>query len=233
MLPVRRSIVLCVLLGAIIFGWLWWRNVSSRRREGETTGPTISKQPVLFTNRTFDPAAPPPEMPPLSPGEYAECDSNFLSSAKVGGETRQTDATHGTVTITRINMTLLLNITIWVPTGVTQRVIDHEDGHRQISEYYYQTADKVAERVAATYMGKQVEVTGADLNAESIMALQQMGAEITAEYDRELNPEPTQLLYDSITDHSRNEVVVQDAVDHALKNAPIESDPPASPEQPK
>jgi UDP-N-acetylmuramate-alanine ligase len=82
-------------------------------------------------------------------------------------------------------------------------------------------------------MGKQVEVTGADLNAESIMALQQMGAEITAEYDRELNPEPTQLLYDSITDHSRNEVVVQDAVDHALKNASIESAPPASPDAPK
>jgi hypothetical protein len=60
-----------------------------------------------------------------------------------------------------------------------------------------------------------------------------MGAEITAEYDRELNPEPTQLLYDSITDHSRNEVAVQDAVDHALKNASIESAPPESPYQPK
>ena len=114
MLPLRRSIALCVLLGALIFGWLWWRNVSSRQLQSETTGPTINKQPVLFTNRTFDPAAPPPEMPPLNPGEYAECDSNFLSSAKVGGETRQTDATHGTVTITRIKVTLQLNIAIWV-----------------------------------------------------------------------------------------------------------------------
>ena len=60
-----------------------------------------------------------------------------------------------------------------------------------------------------------------------------MAAEITEEYDRELNTEPTQLLYDIITDHSRNEVAVQDAVDHALKNVSIESGPPASPEQPK
>jgi hypothetical protein len=112
-------------------------------------------------------------------------------------------------------------------------VIEHEEGHRQIAEYYYQTADKVAERVASTYTGKQIDVTGADLNAESMKALKQMAAEISDEYDRELNTEPTQLLYDSITDHSRNEVAVQDAVDHALKNVSIESAPPASPEQPK
>ena len=56
-----------------------------------------------------------------------------------------------------------------------------------------------------------------------------MAAEITDEYNRELNPEPTQLLYDSITDHSRNEVVAQDAVAHAIKNVSIESTQPASP----
>jgi hypothetical protein len=72
-------------------------------------------------------------------------------------------------------------------------------------------------------MGRQVQVTGADLNAASMDALKQFGAEITEEYDRELNPEPTQLLYDSITDHSRNDVAVQDAVEHALKNVSMES----------
>lgn len=222
-MPLRRYIVLCILLGAIVFGWLWWRNVSSRQRQRETTGPTINKQPAFFTNRTFDPAAPPPEMPPLSPGEYAECDSNFLSSANVGGETRQTDATHGTVTITRINVTLQLNVTIWAPPGATQHVMEHEEGHRQISEFYYQTADQVAWRIAATYMGKQVEITGVNPDAESTRMLEQMAHEITAEYNKELNPEPTQLLYDGITDHGRNEVVVKEAVDHALKNASIES----------
>ena len=40
----------------------------------------------------------------------------------------------------------------------------------------------------------------------------------------------TQLLYDSITDHSRNEVVVKDAVDHAIKNVSIESAQPKSPD---
>jgi len=41
----------------------------------------------------------------------------------------------------------------------------------------YQTADKLAERIAATYMGKQVEITGTDLGAESSKMLQQMAAD--------------------------------------------------------
>jgi hypothetical protein len=158
----------------------------------------------------------------MRPGESAECDSNFLSNASVGGETRQTDATHATVTITRIKVTLQLNVTIWTPPSASQRMIDHEEGHRQISEYYYEAADKVAGRIAARYMGKQIDIAGENSDAESTKLLQQMADEIAAEYNKQLNPEPAQLLYDDITDHSRNEVLVKDAVDHALKNVSIE-----------
>jgi hypothetical protein len=224
----RSLILLGVLLGVLIFGWLGWRNVSPRPQDNEAPVPTISKQPVVFASRTFDPAAPPADMPPLGPGESAECDSDFLSNASVGGKSRRTDATHATLTVTQIKVTLQLIITIWVPAGVTQQVNEHEEGHRQISEYYYQAADKLAERIAATYMGKQVEITGTDLTAESNKVLQQMAADITGEYNKELDPGPTQLLYDAITDHGRNEVVVRDAVAHALKNATIESTQPAT-----
>jgi hypothetical protein len=184
---------------------------------------TINKQAVNFARRTFDPANPPSDMPPLTHGENAACDSDFLSNDSVAGETRQTDATHATVTVTDIKMNLQLKITIWVPNDVSGHVTEHEQGHRQISEYYYQTADKLAERIAMTYVGKQVDIAGTDLQLESNKFLQQTAAAITADYNRELNPEPTQLLYDSITDHSRNEVLVKDAVAHALKNVSIES----------
>jgi hypothetical protein len=227
-LPLRSLILLCVLLGVLIFGWLGWRDVPSRRQASDAPVPTINKQPVTFASRTFDPAAPPADMPPLHSGESAQCDSDFLSNASVGGKSRQTDATHATLTVTQIKVTLQLFITIWVPTGVSQHVIEHEEGHRQISENYYQTADQLAERIAATYMGKQVEIAGADLTAESNKVLQQMAAEITDEYNKELDPGPTQLLYDAITDHGRNEVIVKDAVAHALKNITIESTQPAT-----
>jgi len=227
-LPSRGLLVLCVSLGALIFGWFAWRDFSSRRQLTEAAVPTIIKQPVAFANRTFDPAAPPTDMPPLAPGETAVCDSNFLSNASVSGESRQTDATHATVTITQIKVTLQLNINIWVPTAATQHLIEHEEGHRQISEYYYQTADKLAAQIAATYMGRQIEITGTDLGAESSKMLQQMATDITAEYNNELNPGPTQLLYDSITDHGRNDTVVKDAVAHAIKNVTIESAQPTT-----
>jgi hypothetical protein len=162
-------------------------------------------------------------MPPLNTGETAACDSDFVSSASVRSDSRQTDPTHATVTIAQIKMTLQLNINIWVPTGATEHLNEHEEGHRQISEYYYQSADKVAERIAATYLGRRVEITGTDLGAESRKTLQQMASEITSEYNKELNPGPAQLLYDDITDHGRNDVVVKDAVAHALKNVMIES----------
>jgi hypothetical protein len=228
LLTSRRLLVLCVLMGALIFGWLTLRDRSPVRQVSESPAPTINKQPIAFASRTFDPAAPPPDMPPLAPGENAECVSDFLSNASVGGKSQQTDATHATVTITQVKVTLQLNITIWVPTGVTPHVVEHEEGHGQISEYYYQAADKLAERIAATYMGKQVEITGMDVGTKSHKMLQQMAAELTDEYDRELNPGPTQLLYDAITNHGRNEVVVNDAVAHALKNVAIESTPPAT-----
>ncbi len=227
----RRVLVLCLLLGLIILGWLNWSEHSSRQRPRELTGPNIIKLPVSFATRAFDPAAPPSDMPPLHSGENAQCDSDFTSDANLGGQTQRTDATHATLTITQIKMTLGLNITIWVPSGATQHVVDHEGGHRQISEYYYQSADKLAGQIASTYMGKQVEVSGEDLNSESNKALRQMASEITNEYNRELNTEPAQLLYDSITDHSRNEVIAQDAVDHALKNVSIEYAQPTNPDR--
>jgi hypothetical protein len=229
MLSLRGVIVFCVLLAGLIAGWLVWRSFSSPRPLNEHSGSTISKQPIVLVTHTFDPASPPADMPPLGAGENAECDSDFRSSASVRGESRPTDATHATVTITHVTLTLQLNINIWVPAGVTQHVIEHEDGHRQISEFYYQTADKLAERIASTYLGKQVEITGADLDAASNKMLQEMAADITEEYNKELNPGPTQLLYDAITDHGRNEVVVKDAVAHALKNISIESPQPSLP----
>jgi len=230
-LNLRGLLVLCGLLGVVVFGWLAWPgrgNLSSRRQVEEAALPTINKQPVVFANHTFDPAAPPKDMPPLRAGETAECDSDFQSSASVRGESRLAVGTHATVTITQVKVTLGLSINIWVPTEVSQQVKEHEDGHRQISEYYYQAADKLAKRIAARYIGRRVDISGTDLGTESSKMLQQMARDITAEYNRELNHGPTQLLYDAITDHGRNEVVVTDAVAHAIKNVAIESPQPAA-----
>src|SRR5258706_4555138 len=96
LLPLRGSIVLCVLLGVLVFGWLTWRGFSSRRQHREAPVPTINKQPVAIANRTFDPATPPTNMPPLAPGENADFDFDFQSNPCVRAEHRQTDALQST-----------------------------------------------------------------------------------------------------------------------------------------
>ena len=220
----RRLLLLVLLLALIVFASIAWRERAPAGQRRALSAPTIVKQSARVVTRTFDPANPPSDMPPLpSGGEIAECESNFTANANVGGQAQRSDPTHAVITVTQISVTLQLEITIWVPADASQRVVEHEQGHRQISEYYYQTADKLAAQVASRYMGKEVAISGSDLDAEFHKALQDIGAEITDEYEKELNPNPAQLLYDSITDHSRNNVAVQDAVDHALKNVAVES----------
>jgi hypothetical protein len=120
------------------------------------------------------------------------------------------------VTITSVKMMLQLSVNIWVPVGVTQHVVDHENGHRQISEYYYQTADKLADRVAATYVGTKIEISGSDLSAEFDKALSQTANDITGEYDKDINVAATQQYYDSMTDHGRSESDAQQAAVAAI-----------------
>jgi hypothetical protein len=178
---------------------------------------TITKMPVIAGTQTFDPRRPPRGRPPLTPPEEAVCASDFLSDASVGGQAEQTDATHGKLTINRIKVTLQLNITIWVPTNPPKTTVDHEDGHRQISEYYYKNAEAIARRITEPYIGKVIDISGRDLRKAVSAALQQAGAEITNEYNRQMPVETTQARYDLITEHSRKDIPVPDAVAQAIK----------------
>jgi len=188
----------------------------------------VTTEPVNFAMRTFDPAAPPPEMPPLSPGELAVCDSDFTSSASLRGERHSVDSTRAVLTITGVSVTLEAEITIWAPIGASAHVVEHEQGHRQISEYYYRTADKLAKEIAETYVGRQVSISGSDLNGEAGAALRKLAGEFTDEYGKRLNPGPAQEIFDNITDHSRNQTPASEAVAVALKDAEVTAPHPGA-----
>ena len=219
----RRVVLLCILAAILVFAWLIRRNFLSPREPPAPPLLTIDKQPVAFASHTFDLNSPPADMPALAYGEEALCDSNFSSDAEVGGQSQKIDATHATVTITSIKIILRLSINIWVPAGATQHVVEHEDGHRQISQFYYQTADKLAQRIAAAYMGQQFDVSGADLSAQIDKVLRQAATDITSQYDNELPSGAAQQYFDLITDHGRNDVAVKRAVAAAVANTKVAS----------
>jgi hypothetical protein len=223
-MPARRAsspFVLVELLGLLGLAAMALSGCGAASSRSTIPAIQVTKEPVNFAMRTFDPGGPPAEMPPLSPGELAVCDSNFTSSASLRSETRPIDATHAMLTITGVNVTLQANITIWTPTGASAHVVEHEQGHRQISEYYYKTADRLAQQIAETYVGRQVPIAGGDLNGEADATLRRLAGEFTDEYGKELNPDPAQEIYDTITDHSRNNSPVGDAVDTAIKDAEV------------
>ena len=223
----RRTILLCVCVSVWLCACHNSTDSSPQTQQVSKDSVQITKLPAAYAAHKFDPAAPPPNMPPLHPGEAAVCDADFIARSSVGGQPRRTDATHAMLTITRVLMTLQLQTNVWVPNDAPQTITDHEEGHREIAEYYYQTADKVAERIAAGYIGKRVQVTGDDLDVATSQKLLEIATEITDEYTKEINSNSTQLLYDNITDHSRNGVIAKDAVDHAIKNAAVEAAPAA------
>jgi hypothetical protein len=221
----RRAILIVILLAGVFFAVRLWRGRASTG-PGSESPVTVDKQPATFANRTFDPARPPVDMPPLSREDEAECDSNFICNARVRGETQKIDATHAVVTIKQVNVALQLNVTIWAPGDATQKQLEHEDGHRQISLYYYRTADGLAQEIASARIGDQIEISGTDLNVEANKALQQVATDVDAEFNRRLDPGPTQFYYDTMTDHGRNGTVVKDAIAAALRDnglPPIQS----------
>lgn len=173
--------------------------------------------PAQVGTRYFDPKRPPRDRPPLTGPEEAVCAGDFLSDASVGAQAMQTDATHAKATINKIRMTLQLNITTWLPNNPQKWTVEHEEGHRQISEYYYRNAEVVARRVAEPYIGKTFEISGPDLRRALSAAVGKIAEEITNEYNRQMPVETTQDRFDTITEHSRKEIPVPDAVAQALK----------------
>src|SRR5260370_41375724 len=81
---------LCARVDLLRFACCWegWclggSRGGARHRDGRLGKLPCRRSPsgrLLSRARTFDPAAPPADMPPLSTGESAECESNFVSNA--------------------------------------------------------------------------------------------------------------------------------------------------------
>jgi hypothetical protein len=80
----------------------------------------------------------------------------------------------------------------------------------------YRNAEAIARRIAEPYIDKVIAISGRDLRKAVSAALQQAGADITSEYNRQMPVETTQSRFD-LTEHSRKDIPVPDAVAQALK----------------
>jgi hypothetical protein len=157
-------------------------------------------------------------MPPLGPRADAVTHFRFGCSAnatyEVTSRRRDTSRRRGTVggctATARINdmdVHVDLEITIWVPRGARQKLVDHEEGHRVIGERIYETAERAARQAAAKWVGRSVTGKGDDCAAAADAAVRDANHEFCTAYLEATSGWSSRVgdLYDEITDHGRRD----------------------------
>lgn len=177
---------------------------------------TVDVQAPQIVRRTFDPAKPPSDMPPLQPPEVGQCVYEFACEM----ETRVVrpagiGARHARVTA--ITFTTRLNVTLWTPLTGPAGILEHEEGHRIIAEHYYRNAREIAGRLGHEILAAPLVVSGRGRPVLEA-ALDDLQKRTIQSYLAETLERCTvaQERFDEITHHSRAPVPVDDAIAQAI-----------------
>ena len=180
-------------------------------------GLTLEITPAHVERRTFDPKAPPAEMPALRPPEVGQCvyrfscdmETRVTRTASAKPPTRA--VVHGVKIVTR------LEVVLWTPRGGDAAIGEHEEAHREICEYYYGHARAIAADIGRRMVGQSIPLraTGPEDVREAVRRFQQS---FISEYMRQTMDRCTvaQEHFDRITDHSRRRVAIDAAIVQAI-----------------
>lgn len=179
----------------------------------------VDRQPATVERVTFDPRNPPANMPKLHPGEAALCQMNFNCRVQLKYEIVEqgmssSGAGRATVTahVKRIQMTLTLHDTIYVPRGGNAKIRAHEEGHRIINERVYDDdAERVARAAALAVLTQTWRGTGDDASAAGKAATDEAVKKLCDAYLAGTADKAHRVgqIYDELTDHGRNTRVTE------------------------
>lgn len=186
---------------------------------------TVERKAPVTRTRTFDPNSPPPEAR-IGDNEQATTKRVFKISAGVAYQVVSQGAAAGgqwsaTIRIDSVKVELGLETTIFLPKDARDKLVAHEQGHREISEAVYQAdAETTARRLAAPLVGQTFTATGPDPDTAasnaSKVALQRLNDDYMAAVGSRASE--VNVMYDKLTDHGRNQVSEADAIQEAFKN---------------
>ncbi|HEV8603845.1 MAG TPA: hypothetical protein VGQ99_00680 [Tepidisphaeraceae bacterium] len=182
----------------------------------------VNKAPPAIEHRSFNRAHPPADMPPLEGEEAAVTKSVFgiesEFSVEVLSQNNRNGKTFAKIKVAGVTVNLTLRVTIWVPQDAPKTIIDHEEGHRQISEYFYKDADKVARNIAQKYIGQTYQGEGTDADAASRAALDKVLDDLSQGYMAQIQGISVKAneIFDEITVHGRNQKI---SVEKAMKQS--------------
>jgi hypothetical protein len=188
----------------------------------EAQGVTVNKAAPTVGHRMFDPKRPPRDIPTMVPGEAGLAHYEYTLSIGAGGDTEVLSPNEVNVTINGVDIDASLPITIWLENNTPQRIIDHENGHMAIIEYYYANIEVYAKRAGQSVIGKKFHGTGRDRktaeNDAIDKAIKQINDEILTR--TRVRAVACNDRYDKTTDHGRNPGSQADAAAKAEADDP-------------
>jgi len=194
-------------------------------------GVTINRAAPAVEHKRFDRNHPPSEMPPLEPGEAAVTKSVFgietETSIQIVSNENRLGKTVAKIKVAEVSLNLSLKITVWLPNDAPKTIIDHEEGHRQLNEYFYKDSEKIAREIAQVYVGRTYEGQGGDVEAAARAAMEKAINEISQKYMAQTQNLSVRAnaIFDELTNHSRNQSIsVERAVKQAIERAKKEKE---------
>lgn len=202
----------------------------------------VAKAPAVVEKKTFDPKNRPPDTPAARGNEEGVVDAKFVVTTQPGftpGTTKQGSDGKWTANVRtqQMGMQLTLKIHVWSPEGMSDQAKAHLDGHRQIVEDVYKTAEKVAAKLGQTYVGRGSKGTGDSTQAAQKDALKTLMESLASEYmaATEKRADRVQEIYDELTDFGAKAAPsVADAIKQATaQQAKEEADAKKQEKKPK
>lgn len=182
----------------------------------------VNKTRPVVEHRTFNRAHPPADMPPLEGEEAAVTKSVFgiesEFAVEILSQNNRNGKTVAKIKVAGVTVNLTLKVTIWVPEDAPKTIIEHEDGHRQISEYFYKDADRVARNIAQQFIGQTYQSEGTDADSASRAALDKALNDLSQGYMTQVQgiSVKANVIFDEITNHGRNQKI---SVEKAMKQS--------------
>jgi hypothetical protein len=178
----------------------------------------IDRRPPTVERVLFDPKNPPADMPKLHPGEAALCQMNFNCQVQLKYEVVEQGTSSSSLwsvwsgrasvsaRVKRIQMTLTLHDTIYIPRGGNAKIRAHEEGHRVINERVYEDAERVARAAALDVLTQTWRGTGDDAGAAGKAATDEAVKKLCDRYLAGTADKAHRVgqIYDELTDHGRN-----------------------------
>jgi protein disulfide-isomerase len=183
---------------------------------------TVKREAPKVTRQVFDPKRPSPKMPKLTPPESGVCDFDFVIDTGVSYSIGAATADSLEITVDELDLVTSLEVRIWTAQGTPPKLLAHEEGHREICEYYYQNADIVARAVAEPLIGRTYVGKGPNRKAAESDAVKQITTAISDAYmaRTRMRCSAAQKRYDALTKHGLTPLPEAEAIATILKVDP-------------